>query len=500
MSTRLLLVAVLLIGVVARFATVTRPYDERSLAAWREADYLSIARSFDREGLDPLHPRVDWREDTPGYAEMELPVLPWLAALLYRLFGPHEQILRLLSALSAALALVLFARLAARVVPPPGALLATAAFAANPLLLHFAGSIQPDPLMVLLTILAMDALWRWVEGAPDGALVGAGAWAGAAILAKGFGFFLGFAFAFLILRKRGIRALADPAVWLAGALAVVPAFAWYAWAHHLYVTTGLSLGVTNEHHWISWALLRAPREPLLGNLRSEGLNVFVALGIPLAACAFLQPWRRIEPAVVWYLAAAVAYVLTANTSGTDWALYYHSISVPPACLLAGFGLAGLFARAREEPAIRAGAMRGVGIALGVALVAYGGFRTTRLAYWRDALQTEEKELYRCSRELAPRVPPDGKIVVRGGPSHKAYGHETAWNESLAFAWMDRKGFNSPRDAYSLATLDRIAARGGRYWLAEPPDLLDPALRAEVEERYRELGRCDGYVLYDLAPR
>ena len=499
-GNRRLLIAVLLVGCAARFVTVPRDFDYRSLASWREADYLSVARYFDREGLDPFHPRIAWRGDTPGYAEMEFPILPWLAGLLYRVFGEHVQILRALSAIAGALGLLAFARLAYRVVPAPGALLATAAFAANPLLVAFSGAMQPDPLMLLFTILAMDDLWRWLDGGRDSRLLAAGGWAGAAILAKAFAAYLGVVFAYLVVRKRGISALRGPAVWLAAALALLPAVAWYAWAHHFYTTAGLTLGVSNERHAISWALLRAPLRPLVGNLKVEGFDVFVALGIPLAGCALLLPWIRIEPAVAWYLGTVVAYVLAADTSGDEWAMYYHFVSVPPVCLLAGFGLAGLLDRARVAPPLLGALLRSGGIALGVLLVAYASYRSDRLGYWRDALQTREEAFYRCARELAPFVPPEGVLVVRGDAQRDEHGHSTAWNEPLAFAWLDRKGFNYPVEEYSVAKLGEIAARGGRYWLAQPPDLENAGIRAEVEQRFRVLARCDGYALYDLAAR
>ena len=499
MRHRPLLLAVVVLGAAARFTTVARPFDHRSLAPWREADYVQIARAFDREGLDPLHPRIDWRGESPGYAEMELPVLPWLAGVSYRLFGRHEQILRLLSALASAGALVAFARLAVRVVPAPGALLATAAFAANPLLVHFAGAMQPDSLMVLFTVLAMDAAWRWWDDARDSDLYAASAFAAAAILAKAIAAYLGFAFVYLVLRKLGVRAFREPRVWLAASLAALPGVVWYAWAHHFYTTTGLSLGVSNEHHAISWALIRSPWRPLLGNLKIELLGVFVVAGILLAPLALLQPWRRTEPAVAWYLAVVLAYVLAADTSGDEWSFYYHCISVPPVCLLAGFGLVGLCARAERTPTRSAATLRAVGIALGVLLVALSSYRSLRLAHWRDS-QGPLEAYHRCALELAASVPPDGRIVVRGGRERDEHGHPVAWNESMAFAWMDRKGFNYPLEKLSVATLDAIAARGGRYWLAQPVELEDPALRAEVERRFHLVARCDSYALYDLGPR
>src|SRR5689334_17080706 len=87
------------LGVVLRLQDAGRPLDGRSLSPWRESDYAGIARSFARESLDPLHPRVDWRADTPGFVEMELLVVPWTAGLLDRAFGADETRMRWLAAL-----------------------------------------------------------------------------------------------------------------------------------------------------------------------------------------------------------------------------------------------------------------------------------------------------------------------------------------------------------------------------------------------------------------
>src|SRR4029077_7395386 len=60
-------VLVLVGGPARRLAYVDRPMDDRTLAPWREADYIQIARNFYRDGLNIFYPRVDWRGDPPGY-------------------------------------------------------------------------------------------------------------------------------------------------------------------------------------------------------------------------------------------------------------------------------------------------------------------------------------------------------------------------------------------------------------------------------------------------
>src|SRR5262249_13541486 len=128
-----LLGAALLVGSAARLAFVDRPFDHRSLAPWREADYTQIARNFYRDGGSILYPQVDWRADTPGYAEMEFPLVPWLGARLYHLFGYHEVLLRVPAAILGVLTLLVFAGLSRRALPRLGALFRTAAFALHPL-------------------------------------------------------------------------------------------------------------------------------------------------------------------------------------------------------------------------------------------------------------------------------------------------------------------------------------------------------------------------------
>src|SRR5262245_15072674 len=73
-----LLRAILVAGVIARLAYVGRPFDDRLENPWRQSDYFQVARNFEREGMNILYPRIDWRWATPGYTEMELPLLPWL--------------------------------------------------------------------------------------------------------------------------------------------------------------------------------------------------------------------------------------------------------------------------------------------------------------------------------------------------------------------------------------------------------------------------------------
>src|SRR5262249_43511067 len=101
---------------------------------------------------------------------------------------------------------------------------------------------------------------------------------------------------------------------------------------------GLSLGVSNESHFIGWDMVMPPRF-LRGIVKWETLGVFTPVGWLLALAALRLPFARVERLVVWYAAAWVFYVVSARTSADDWAFYSHGLSVAPACLLMGAGVA-----------------------------------------------------------------------------------------------------------------------------------------------------------------
>jgi hypothetical protein len=292
-----------------------------------------------------------------------------------------------------------------------------------------------------------------------------------------------------------------PVVWGAALTALLPPLAWYAWANHFWRVYGLSLGLSNESHLIGWDVL-VPPAFLLGIAVWETVAVFSPVGWLLALAALCLPWARIELPLLWYGAVAIFYVGAGRTTGDQWSYYYHSLSAAPGALLMGGGLAALRDRQVLPPHWRR--LWGWQPQLGglLAALTVGGLLVTAalLIGHRDSDHGGARAHYLCSRELAVQVPPGGRIVVRGGRSRDAHGHAVAWNASMAFAWMDRKGFNYPAETVDAATLDALAARGGRYWIAAPEDF-DAGAGAWVNRRYRLLATCvaGGYQLYDLRP-
>jgi 4-amino-4-deoxy-L-arabinose transferase-like glycosyltransferase len=492
-----MLVVFLLVGVALRCAWVGRPLDHRLGSGWREADYAQIARNFLREDANILRPRIDWRGDTPGLVESEFPLLPWMASRGYRAFGYRVQVFRALSAALSVGSLLLFALMARRVLPPEGATFAVAAFAVNPYLVRLGSGLQPEPLLLVMTLLAVGAIWRWSRAPRFGTLLAASAAAAGAMLAKLPGAYLGLVFAHAVLRRVGLAAMRDARIYVAAALALGPPIAWSLWARQFWIEHGNSLGVSNETHLLSWQAL-VPPTFLVGNLRAELLGVWSPVGWVLGAAALRLPRARVEPLVAWYGAVVCFYLVAGNTSGDAWASYYHSASVAPAALLMG---AGVSAGARRLlpaafPSWARQRQRLLTAALASATLVLLGAAAAESIHRRDT-KPLEAEVYRCATEFAPAVPVDGRIVVRGGTKVDELGQPVAWNASLFFAWMDRRGFNYPMQDLSVETLEGLRARGGGYWIARQDEI--DLLGAAPNPGWPVLMRCGSFSLVRLSP-
>jgi len=245
-------------GAGLRVLDAGHPVDGGVRESWRECDYAAVARNFFREGMNILLPRIDWRGEGPGFAEMEFPALPWTMAALDKVFGYGESRGRWLMVAASLLTLIAFFALARSVLPPFGALAASAVFVLNPLAVRVSNALQPESLMLFFYVFAAYAFLRWLENESRTWYALALVSTAMVVLVKIPAIHIGILFLALLLWKKGAAALARPRVWLFGIGALVPGALWYLHAHRLWLVYGNSLGVSNEFHWFGLDLLIRP--------------------------------------------------------------------------------------------------------------------------------------------------------------------------------------------------------------------------------------------------
>jgi 4-amino-4-deoxy-L-arabinose transferase-like glycosyltransferase len=486
----LIFVCVLLAGAVLRAFDVRHTVDRPS---WRECDVAGIARSYYREGLNLFYPRVDWRGDGPGYAEMEFPLYAGLIAASYTLFGFDERWGRVINFVFSLLTLVCFYRLAQYLLPPLGAVAAFTFFTFNPLLINIATSLQPEGLMVLAYVLAAYCFLRWLDSESKAHLIAAGAATALAILAKATAAHIGLFFALLLVGKYGVAAIKQARLWVFAVAALLPGAWWYWHAHKLWLQYGNSLGVSNEYHWAGGDLFTNPAF-IVGILRSELFYVLMPAGLVIALLGVALKWRAqpVTYGLCWLVATMTYYLIAARTTGDQWAAYYHVVSLPGYALLVGSGVAGIWQRNSDATWNKL-----LRVAGGLSLIGILLFQARQIVV--DARAWKPSPLVGCAQSFAALIPADDLILVTGGVCQED-GYPVAYNASFMLYWADRKGFNVCIEEQSLESAAAFAQRGAKYFIAAKSSFrYKKHLAEDLRQTYPVLAECEDYCLFQLKP-
>ena len=157
----ILLGAILLLALVLRLKGLHDPILDHP--GWRQGDESAIARNFATLQFNPLFPQTDYNGPPPNYVELELQIVPFLAATLYKLFGIHEVFGRLLSigfSLGTVAVIGFFGRWL--FADWMAGLLAALLFAIMPGSLYYGRTFTPDTTMVFFMTAALYAGSRYL--------------------------------------------------------------------------------------------------------------------------------------------------------------------------------------------------------------------------------------------------------------------------------------------------------------------------------------------------
>jgi hypothetical protein len=489
-----------LIGVGLRVVGALRPLDQ---PLWREGDLVAMARSFAEFDANPFHPRVAWRGTTNGLVEGEFPLVPWLTGMIWRATGEQLIVLRLIPLFASLLTLLLFWRLSSKYLRGPRGILAVAFLAVSPLPVFLGSAVQSDGVMLLGIVLAMWGVLRWTEERqwkdsrcwPVVTAVGI-ALAG---LMKAPALHIAAVVMIVIVMRRGWSGLFRPRTFFVGLIAVIAPVAWVIYAHTLYQKTGLSLGVSNEHHFAGVELFTNPR--LISGIVNHELRYVWAIGLfPALYGVWIGRQQLIvRVAFVWLLCVAATILIAGRTTGDPWAFYYHVIAAPPAAMLVGFGVGSLFERIAEHAPMtrwRSGVSR-VAITLATIGVLLPGLRSS-VGFARPR---PPSALFECAQSLPAKLP-EGLLLASGGTRFDDAGSDVAYDASYMFEWLNRTGWTVAIEDQSITKVETFRAKGAVAYFAEKEVSkqskgFDSALRA----RYKVLTECaDTAVLFDLRSR
>jgi len=454
-----LAIALSILAVAARFILIDQPYIDRW--SWRQSDVASIARNFFENGFHFSRPQIDWAGDQPGYVGTEFPILPFIAALCYKLFGVHEWLGRSQAVIFFALSIWGFFLIVRQIFGPIAAVWALVFYSFAPLNVMASRCFTPDLPSLSLALVSLHFFMRWIEDRQRLAFFASAVTLSLSILIKVTSALIGLPLLYLVVGRlcqtpsaNGVsqkRPTIGLPVVLFGIIVLLPSTIWYwnayqiSWTfypYHFFGEGGIAIKNVTWYTEIAWRTFGSSLTPILSILALTGL--------------FIAPRRKFARLFHWWLVAMVLFIIVAGYGNRH--PWYQLPLVPISCALAGAACAVIGSRIESATFKLASS-----ISLAVAFLCQAFFYTMP-SYEPVAASFRKAGLF-----LKKTTPPDALIVAAddGNPTLFYYAERKGWH----FPEEDGMWQGAPRDSEEVKIeLERLRQRGARYFVF-PKDTL-----------------------------
>jgi len=453
--------------------------------AWRQGDGAAIARNFYELRNNIFYPQTDYDGPPPNYVELELQIVPFAAAQLYRIFGVHEIFLRLL-VLGFSIATIPFVyALGREIYSRRAGLLAALLYAIAPGLVYYGRAIIPESAMLFFSAGGLFFWWRFSTRRTIGDLALACICTALAALAKPPALLILVPMLAIAIWKMKARALLDWSNYVLLAAVFLPFGLYFS---HLQTIA--------EWHWVTGitakhvlpalktdlggptALLAALQSAfaLLKMLASTILGPVLFSLLLLAA--FTQPpdpcgGMRSAFFGSWFAVLAAYLFVVVNVERVDYYLLPFALF---AVLYAAGALAYILERVAPQP-FPVGAKFGLGIALFLAV--YTNMLEIHPYY------TWSRNVYAAATEVGQSLEPGSLIVL---------GH---YDPAVLYT-IGHRGWEEDVLVWNVHDMTSAIAKGARYFVAVEV----PRFRANHElyafmQRYRRVPVHSGWQIYDF---
>ncbi|HEX7517377.1 MAG TPA: glycosyltransferase family 39 protein [Chthoniobacterales bacterium] len=464
------LIIIVLIAVVVRLIEIEQTFIDPW--SWRQSDVAAIARNFLENGFHFNRPQIDWAGNAQGYVGTEFPILPFVAALCYRITGVQEWVGRIQGVIFFAVALPFFFLLVRRISGEVAALWATFFYSFAPLSIVASRAFMPDVPSLSLALAGMYFFLVWLERNNRRALIGSALLISLSFLIKLPAAVIGAPLLYLAVAAVGACPESDRRdrrpplqdllkrfstsweLWLFALITLAPPAIWYWHAHRIAETF-------YPYHFFGGGGFRIMNAAWYWKIAKQtALSSLTPVLFTLAALgAFVAPRGKYTRIFHWWLAAMAMFIFAVGWGNRHQ--WYQLPLVPIAAVFAGC--------ACQWVASRLGSHRVVPALASVLLAAAFGISSHHCAlpFYRPAAAG----LRNLGLELKEATTPNALIIAAddGDPTVFYYAHRKGWH-FLEDGIYQGNPFDS---AQVIANLEKLRGRGAshlvfysgtRWWL------------------------------------
>lgn len=442
-----LVIATLAVGV--RLILIDQPFIDHW--SWRQSDVGAIARNYLQGGFQFARPQIDWAGDQPGYVGTEFPILPFLAALCYKVFGVHEWIGRVQAVVLFAVSLPFFFLLVRRIFGEVAAVWALFFYSFAPLEIMASRCFMPDVPSLTFSIIGLYFFERWISDERSNyAFIASAVCISLSILIKATSALIVAPIACLAFQRFRLSAFQRFNLWLFAAIAVLPSAIWYWHAyqvsqqfypHHFFGAGGIKIMSLGWYWDIAKQIPTSELTPVLFLIGSAGL--------------FFAKSKSAARPFYWWLAAMILFIVVVGFGNRH--PWYRLPLVPIFAAFAGAVCArvmslSIFADPRSYAALF---MRA---AFSITLIAFAACALgySKLFYEPTAAPMRDGGL------VLKRITERNILVVaadNGDPTIFYYAERKGWHFLEAGGIYNGEPMNS---AQAIVDLEALRKRGASY--------------------------------------
>ena len=317
--------------------------------SWRQADTAAVARNFVKGDFNLLYPQSDsllalnpkQLENPRRLFINEFPIYNAIVASLYKTFGIHESIARLVSNVFASLGAVFLYLLATRLFGQVIGLTAAGYYAVNPYNVYYGRVIMPDPVFVSLSIISFYWFLVWVKSQKWLHALLLTVTLALAMLVKPYAVFMALPMVYWLLLQRKGKVLTDKQTYLVVLGTLLPVLLW-RWHYLLHPEGNFDTswlfnqtGIRFSGAFFRWLIF-------------ERLNrlIFATGGFVLFIIGILNSYQDRKRRIIFvWLISIVAY-MTIFAMGNVTHDYYQLPIMPVGSILVAFGFWAIIKQGR----------------------------------------------------------------------------------------------------------------------------------------------------------
>ncbi len=499
-----LLALILLACLAIRLATIKAPGLDRTF--WKEIDYITISTNYWHHGFNFFHPQINWPAFPSRITAMEFPLVPYLAGLLYPVFGFNPYSVRVIPLIAYLLMALYVFRLTKRETNSLVALLAALACAIMPLYNMFGRLLFSDPVMIALCVVALFHFAEFIEHErkKDGVLALISFTLAVALKLEPL--YLVIPLLWIAFRKFHFewkRYAASTGLFL---LSLILPLLWYAYAYHLahtYIDVfGVfgGLGHTGHDKFQSLTMLREAQWYQVMGERLAGI-LAGKIGILLLGVGTLAALVIRRGGLFFAYLGSVFFYFGVVAEGQIDAPYRQLAAIPIFAIFIALGALAIYAALITLIPSRISFLLSrrlayLGFIVGALLICLMAYQRRNDVFTANPQAPADVPRWELAQAIKKYATPSTKLVAAGEYSLNRGGNDLS---PVLYYYSGLQGWTLQRPDWHLSKVRSLIAQGGTLFAAiqmsREPDSA-PFLQ-EMRAHYRGLYSCDDAFLLDL---